>query len=151
MSNSGIDHWHALKRVMRYLCGTMSYGIHYSGHPAVLEGYSDVNWISDVDDIKATSGYVFTFRGGAISWRSYRQTILTRSTMEVELTDLDTATVESEWLRELLMDLPVVEKPVPTILLNCDNQTVIVKVNNSKDNVKSSRHVKRRLKSVRKL
>jgi hypothetical protein len=49
------------------------------------------------------------------------------------------------------MDLPVVEKPVSAILLNCDNQTVIVKVNNSKDNAKSSRHVKRRLKSVRKL
>ena len=49
------------------------------------------------------------------------------------------------------MDLHVVEKPVPTILMNCDNQTVIVKVNSAKDNAKSSRHVKRRLKSVRKL
>ncbi|KAK1677680.1 hypothetical protein QYE76_038528, partial [Lolium multiflorum] len=45
-----------LSRVMRYLCGTMSYGIHYSGHPAVLEGYSDSNWISDVADLYATSG-----------------------------------------------------------------------------------------------
>ena len=71
--------------------------------------------------------------------------------MEAELAALDTTTVESEWLRELLMDLPVVEKPVPAILLNCDNQTVIVKVNNFKDNAKSSRHVKIRLKSVRKL
>jgi len=68
-----------------------------------------------------------------------------------ELTALDTTTFEAEWLRELLMDLPVVEKPVLTILMNCDNQTVIVKVNSVKDNVKSSRHVKRRLKSVRKL
>jgi hypothetical protein len=67
MSNPGIDHWHALERVMRYLCGTMSYGIHYLGHAAVLEGYSDTNWISDVDDIKVTSGYVFTFGGGAVS------------------------------------------------------------------------------------
>jgi hypothetical protein len=67
ISNQGIDHWHALKRVMRYLCGIISYGIHYSGHPAVLEGYNDANWISDVDDIKATSGYVFTFGGGAVS------------------------------------------------------------------------------------
>jgi hypothetical protein len=129
----------------------MSYGIHYSGHPAVLEGYSDANWISDIDDIKATSGYIFAFKGGAVSWRSCRQTILTRSTMEAELIALDTATVESEWLRELLMDLPVVEKYVPAILLNCDNQTVIIKVNNSKDNTKSSRYVKRCLKSVRKL
>jgi hypothetical protein len=151
MSNPGIDHWHALERVIFYICGTMSYEIHYSGHLVVLEGYSDTNWISDVDDIKATSRYVFTFGGGAVSWRSCRKTILTRSTREAELTALDTAIVELEWLHELLMDLPVVEKPVSAILLNCDNQTVIVKVNNSKDNAKSSRHVKRRLKSVRKL
>jgi hypothetical protein len=151
MSNLGIDHWHALKRVMRYLVGTMSYEIHYSGHPAVLEGYSYSNWISDADDIYATSGYVFILGGGAISWRSCKQTILTRSTMEAELTALDIATIEAEWLRELLMDLPVVEKPVTAILMNCDNQTVIVKVNSAKDNAKSSRHVKRRLKSVRKM
>ena len=49
------------------------------------------------------------------------------------------------------MDLSVVEKPLPAILMNCDNQIVIVKVNSAKDNAKSSRHVKRRLKSVRKL
>jgi hypothetical protein len=45
----------------------------------------------------------------------------------------------------------VVEKPIPAIFVNCDNQTVITKVNSSKDNMKSSRHVKSRLKSVRKL
>jgi len=71
--------------------------------------------------------------------------------MEEELAALDTATVEAEWLRELLMDLPVVEKLVPAISMNCDNQTVIIKVNSSKDNLKTTRHVKRRLKSVRKL
>ena len=71
--------------------------------------------------------------------------------MEAELTALDTATVEAEWLRQLLMNLHVVEKLIPAILMNCDNQTVIIKVNSSKDNVKSSRHVKRRLKSVRKM
>nr|ABB47865.2 retrotransposon protein, putative, Ty1-copia subclass [Oryza sativa Japonica Group] len=150
VSNPGDDHWQTLERVMRYLKGTMSYGIHYTGYPKVLEGYSDSNWISDADEIKATSGYVFTLGGGAVSWKSCKQTILTRSTMEAELTALDTATVEAEWLRELLMDLPVVEKPVPAILMNCDNQTVIIKVNSSKDNMKSSRHIKRRLKSVRK-
>jgi hypothetical protein len=53
--------------------------------------------------------------------------------------------------RELLIDLPVVEKSVLAILINCDNQMVIAKVNNSKDNAKSSRHVKTRLMSVRKL
>ena len=71
--------------------------------------------------------------------------------MEAELTALDTTSAEAEWLRELLMDLPVVEKPIPGISMNCDNQTVITKVNSSKVNMKSTRHVKRRIKYVRKL
>jgi hypothetical protein len=71
--------------------------------------------------------------------------------MEAKLTALDITTVKAEWLHELLMDLPMVEKLIPAILMNCDNETVITKVNISKDNMKSSRHVKRRLKSVRKL
>jgi fructose-1,6-bisphosphatase/inositol monophosphatase family enzyme len=49
------------------------------------------------------------------------------------------------------MDLLMVEKSIPAILMNCDNETLIIKVNSSKDNMKSSRHVKMRLKSVRKL
>ncbi len=51
---------------MRYLKGTMSYGIHYAGYPKVPKGYSDSNWISDADEIKATSGYVSTLRDGAV-------------------------------------------------------------------------------------
>ena len=50
-SNSGDDHWRALERVMLYLVGIMDCGIHYSGYPAVLEGYSDSNWIYDADEL----------------------------------------------------------------------------------------------------
>jgi len=71
--------------------------------------------------------------------------------MEAKLTGLYTTTIEAEWLRELLMDLPVIEKPIRSISMNCDNQTVPIKINSSKDNMKTTRHVKRRLKSVRKL
>jgi regulator of PEP synthase PpsR (kinase-PPPase family) len=49
------------------------------------------------------------------------------------------------------MDLPIVEKPLPAVLIKYDNQIVIVKVDNSKDNMKSLRHIKRRLKSNRKM
>jgi hypothetical protein len=95
-SNPGDDHWRALERVMHYLVGTMDYEIHYSRYPAVLEGYSDANWISDVDEMYAMSGYVFTLGGAAVSWRSYKQTILTRSIIEAELVALDTTTVEAD-------------------------------------------------------
>jgi hypothetical protein len=121
VSNPGSEHWRAFERVMRYLVGTMNYGINYSGDPKVSEGYSDANWISNADELKATSGYVFTLGGGAVSWKSCKQTILTRSTMEAELVALGTAIVEVKWLRELLMDVPIVEKPIPAILMNCDN------------------------------
>ena len=109
VSTPGDDHWHALERVLRYLKGTMTYGIQYTGYPKVLEGYCDANWISDADELHATSGYVFLLGGGAVSWKSCKQTILTKSTMEAELIVLDTAGSEAEWLRDLLMDLPVVE------------------------------------------
>ena len=67
MSNPGDDNLRALKRVMRYLKGTMSYNIRYTGHPKVLEGYCDANWISDADELYATCGYVFSLGGGAVS------------------------------------------------------------------------------------
>ena len=67
VSNPGDSHWRALKRVMHYLKGTMSYGIHYTGYPKVLESYFDANWISNADEVHATSGYVFLFGGGAVS------------------------------------------------------------------------------------
>ena len=71
--------------------------------------------------------------------------------MEAELSALDTTTIKVEWLHELLMDLLVAEKTITTISMNCDNQMVIVKVNSSKDNMKTTTHVKMVLKYVRKL
>jgi hypothetical protein len=142
VSNPGDDHGHALESVLRYIKGTMTLGIHYTGYPIVLEGYYDANWISDADEIYATSSYVFSLGGDAVSWKSCKQTILTRSTMEAKLTALDAASIEAKWLRELLMDLPVVEKLVSAVSMNYDNQTVIIKINSSKDNVKSTRYIK---------
>ncbi|KAJ1263816.1 hypothetical protein BS78_09G215700, partial [Paspalum vaginatum] len=66
-ANPGDDHWSALERVMHCLSGAMSYGLYYTEYPKVLEVYSDANWISDADGLKATSGYVFTHGGAAVS------------------------------------------------------------------------------------
>ena len=65
--NSNNDHWSALARLMKYLRGTMNYGILYSGFTTMLEEYNDANWISDSDKIKSTSGYVFTLGGGGVA------------------------------------------------------------------------------------
>jgi hypothetical protein len=81
---------------MHYLAGTVDYRIHYSRYPVILEGYNDANYIYDVDKLYATSGYFFTLGSAAVSLRSCKLIILTRSTMEVELTGLDTTTMEAD-------------------------------------------------------
>jgi hypothetical protein len=65
--------------------------------------------------------------------------------MEAELVAFESVTTKAKWLKELLMDLTMVTKSVLVILLQCDNQRVITIV----DNAKFSRHVKRRIKSIR--
>jgi hypothetical protein len=144
------DHWEALARVMKYLRGTMNYGIMYSGFPAVLEGYSDANWISDSDETKSTSGYVFTLGGGAIAWRSVKQSIIARSTMESEFIALELAGSEAEWLRNLLASIPLGIKPTPSVSMHCDCQSAIAVAKNKSFNGKN-RHIQLRHNVVKQL
>ncbi|XP_070019782.1 secreted RxLR effector protein 161-like [Nicotiana sylvestris] len=84
-SNPGLDHWRAAKKVLRYLQGIKDYMLMYK-QSDILEviGYSDSDFAGCVDSRKSTSGYIFILVGGAISWRSSRQTLTVTSTMEAE-------------------------------------------------------------------
>ncbi|KAL0298447.1 UNVERIFIED_CONTAM: Retrovirus-related Pol polyprotein from transposon TNT 1-94 [Sesamum radiatum] len=95
-SNLSKDHWKWLIRVLRYLKYTSNYGLYCTRYPAVSEGYSDANWISDSKDTKSTSGYVFTIGSGVVSWKFSKQTCIARSTMELEFIALDKAGEKAE-------------------------------------------------------
>nr|GEW73702.1 cytochrome 89A2 [Tanacetum cinerariifolium] len=71
----------------------------------MLKGYCDANWISNHNEGKSKSGYVFTLGGVSVSWKSSKQTVNTRSTMKAEFVALDKAAEEAEWLRSFLEDL----------------------------------------------
>ena len=103
---------------MKYLRGTIDYVMEYSGFPVVLERYSDAKWISDSYETKSTSGYVFTLRGGAATWRSTRKTIITRSTMESEFVALEMAGSEAEWLKNFLVNILLGMKPIPYVSMH---------------------------------
>ena len=90
------DHWTIVRRVLKYLRGTINYGLCFNGFPSVLEGFSDANWILDLDEMKSTSGYVFILSGSAVSWKSAKQTYITRSTMEAEFIALEKTSSEAE-------------------------------------------------------
>ena len=104
-SNPSVDHWKAIGRVLGYLKKTISLRLFYSEFLAVLEGYSDANWITNVSDNKSTSGWIFTLSGGAISWTSKKQTCISHSTMESKFIALAVAGKEVEWLRNMLLDI----------------------------------------------
>ena len=76
------DHQIVVRRVLKYLRGIINYGLCFSGFPSVLEGFSNAKWISDSDDMKSISGYVFILGGSVVSQKSAKQTCITRSTME---------------------------------------------------------------------
>ena len=74
------QHWTAVKRIFRYLTGTISLGLLYSkDKEKECTGYSDADWAGDVNDRKSTSGYVFKLSGAAISWRSKKQSCVALS------------------------------------------------------------------------
>ena len=126
-SNPGSDHWKTIVRVLRYLKYTQNFGLHYSKCPAVLEGYYDVNWISNTKDSKSIIGYLFTLGGGAVSWKSSKKTCIARSTMESEFITRDKAGEEVEWLRHFLENIPMWPQLVLAICIHCDSQSAIGK------------------------
>ena len=99
------DHLIVVHRVLKYLRGTINYSLYFSGFPSLLERFSDANWISDSDEMKSTSGYVFILGGSAVSQKSAKQTCITQSTMKAEFIVLEKASFEAKQLRNLLVDI----------------------------------------------
>jgi hypothetical protein len=84
MENPGKEHWATVKWVLRYLRGTSDYCITYDNGCELVCGYIDYDFVGDLDKIRSTSLYVFTLAGGAISWMSNIQNIVSLSTTEAE-------------------------------------------------------------------
>ena len=92
-SNPGMDHWKAAKKVMGYLQGTKDYMLMYRQTDNLdLVSYSDADFVGCVDSRKSISGYIFIMVGGAVSWRSVKQTVIATSTMEAEFVSCFEAT-----------------------------------------------------------
>lgn len=149
-SNPSREHWKAIFRVFKYLKKTIDYGLCYSGYPNVLEGYTDASWITESDDHASTSGWIFTLGGAAISWGSKKQTCLADSTMASEFIALNSASKEAEWLRNLLLEIPIWPKPMPPVLIHCDSQSTLSRAYSHVYNGKS-RHIGLRHSFVRQL
>ncbi|KAL4011886.1 hypothetical protein IC575_028950 [Cucumis melo] len=83
-SNPGRDHWTTVKNILKYLRRTKDYMLVYGSKDLILIGYTDSDFQTDKDARKSTSGSVFTLNGGAVVWRSIKQSCIANSTMEAE-------------------------------------------------------------------
>ncbi|KAA0025466.1 Retrovirus-related Pol polyprotein from transposon TNT 1-94 [Cucumis melo var. makuwa] len=117
-------HFTAVLRILRYVKGTLGHGLQFSSQSSlVLSGYSDADWAGDPTDRRSTTGYCFYLGDSLISWRSKKQSVVSRSSTESEYRALADATAELLWLRWLLADMGVPQQG-PT-LLHCDNRSAI--------------------------
>ena len=123
-SKPTVQHWTAVKRIFRYLKGSINFGLVYSKNKATeCIGYSDADWAGDARDRKSTSGYCFYMNGALISWRSSKQPCVALSTAESEYVALSAATQEAIWLNRLLID--IYAKSNLPIIIHEDNQAAM--------------------------
>jgi histone deacetylase 1/2 len=100
------SHWAAVKRILRYLRGTASHGLHITRSSSfALHGFTDADWAGSVEDRKSMGGYLVFFGQMSISWKSDKQRTVARSSTEAEYKALADGTAEVIWLQYLLTDL----------------------------------------------
>ena len=138
MSNPGVDHWKAAKRVMRYLKRTKDFMLTYRRSDSLeIFGYSDSDFAGCQDSKRSTSGYVFMLAGGVISWRSAKQTLIASSTMAAEFIACYEASNHGIWLRNFVTGLRVVKGIERPLKLYCDNNSAVLYSNNNRSSSKS--------------
>ena len=125
-SNPRLDHWKATKKVMRYLQGTKDYMLTFkrSNNLDIID-YSDSDFAGCFDNRKSTFGYLFMLVGGAISWKSSKQTIIATSIMEAEFVACFETIVHGLWLWNFILGLGIFNSISKPLKIYCDNSTAV--------------------------
>ncbi|CAL2254173.1 unnamed protein product [Prunus armeniaca] len=116
-------HWLLVKRILRYLQGTLDHGLKFSTGPWQLHAFSDADWAGDVNTRRSTTGFVVFLGPNPISWQSKKQTSVARSSTEAEYRSLAHTSADIAWIRQVLQDLKVRLPQQP--VLHCDNLSAI--------------------------
>ncbi|XP_070672588.1 secreted RxLR effector protein 161-like [Malus domestica] len=98
-------HFGAGKRVLRYVQGTLDYGIMAETRSLRLIGYTDSDWAGCLDDMKSTSAYLFSLGSGICSWRTKKQNVVAQSSTEAEYVAVTKVASQVIWLRRILKDI----------------------------------------------
>jgi Reverse transcriptase (RNA-dependent DNA polymerase) len=123
MRSPTICYWAAVKRIHRYLKGTIEHGLMISPSSLTITVFSDSYWAGCSDDHKSTTGYLVFLSNNLISWSPKKQTIVACSSTEAKYRGLATITAEVVWLKSLFKELGLTA-PIP--ILWCDNLELLL-------------------------
>lgn len=113
-------HWAVVKSILRYVKGTYSIGLKiHKTESFLLSAFSDADWAGCTDDQRSTNGFAVYLGSNLVSWSSFKQPTISRSSTEAEYKSLDNATTELIWLQSLLKELIIYQSRQP--VLWCDN------------------------------
>jgi hypothetical protein len=146
------ENWTQVKRILRYLSGTINYSLTYSNDTTQISyrkivAYSDASYAPNNLSRKSHGAYIFMYNGGAISWSSKRQSIIALSSCEAEYVALCEAAKESEWLSNLHKEINGHSEPT---LIFEDNQSAIKLANNGMFSSRT-KHIQVRFHYIREL
>jgi len=145
-SNPGPQHMIAAKRVLRYLRGTTTVGLTYSGGdkrfdmseqlPISIDTWTDADWGGDLIDRKSTTGYVIKIGNCSVSWATKKQPTVALSTAEAEYMAISAGMQESLSIQQLLYEILGTSIITSACNIHTDNQSAI---SISKDDVNHQR------------
>ncbi|KAF5820342.1 putative RNA-directed DNA polymerase [Helianthus annuus] len=122
-------HFAFMKRIIRYIQGTIDYGIRIiKSASRSLIAYSDADWGGCPDSRRSTSGYCVFLGDNLISWSSKRQPTVSRSSAEAEYRGVANAVAEATWLRNLMLELHTPLQHASVVY--CDNVSAVYLSNN---------------------
>jgi hypothetical protein len=118
------EHWIAAKHVLRFIRGTIHYGLRYTASSDIqLHGFTDSDWAGSAEDRKSTLGMCFSLGFAMISWGSRKQKFVTLSTTEAEYIAACGACTKAIWLRKIISYL--FDQVPDSTIIHCDNHSCI--------------------------
>ncbi|KAK1574554.1 hypothetical protein QYE76_016334, partial [Lolium multiflorum] len=148
-SDPGMEHWTAVKNILKYLKRTKDMFLCYGGdQELVVTSYTDASWNTDPDDSKSQSGYVFILNGAAVSWASSKQCTVAKSSTESEYIAASEASSEAVWMKRFIVELGVVPSALDPLVIYCDNMGAIANAQEPRSH-KRLKHIKLRYHSIR--
>lgn len=135
-SNLGMAHWQAVKRIFRYLQGTKGMKLCFGIIDLEIIGYTNADFVGDVDDRKSSSSHVFLFGGTIVSWLCKKQGCVAKHTIEAEHISCSTAVSEAVWIKRFVNSLKL---SIPSRLIDvfCDDKSTISLIKSGANSSKS--------------